>query len=831
MPSLSIKKAIQKRIERRQQAYREELTKTTGIYFAPALSAEKDSFPFLKYFINALILFTAIFGSLGCFITAFELELNIMPLALTCAVSAAALSFMYFSNKAKIATYLAILGASIFVSGSYFRQVNSGVNSIINHSLSYIDAKVGLPYLREYNVYYDDEYLAMSLTVCVIALILMIILNIFISERMDLMAMFFITLPATQAGMFFGFHISKFYMLLVVTSWVLVAGVRFTNSYNGLTREMVTKASVRKRRHKHSYGFVTDSHNVAAIACVWLAFILIVTGFAFAAVPADDFRVNLPTNIIKESTERPVKNFLSYGFLSLFSYDRTSASPGQLSNVSQVAYDGNEDLKVTLVNYRVSRVYLRNYIGYGYDGEKLNWTAAANGGTPASGFENEELYGYTPDLLKKDFENGRTVSKSRHRIVVEVTDSSLINEPLYVPYYSVPEGENYKYPTSGEVRPSDLSGAREPREYTVYTLDSRRDDYSALADESNKELEAAAREEAYACALEVPERNVGAIKKFCDAYGIKPGDEDAVDKVISALESDYEYTLRPGKIPYGEDYVNYFLLANQKGYCQHFATAATLIFRYLGIPARYAEGYVIDREDYYTAESLFDEDLSQWIDTPYAADNFVSQVSVKDSSGHAWVEIWQDGIGWVAVEATTARSADDEPTLLQSFFRATNPLSSATRNITETIQKLDAAKTKRRLVIMLAAALLTALMIYIIRSALKVIKRHREFSMKNPRHALSARCAHLFELRNYASGKKDENISYSELFAVLQEKGLIENSAEFCEEFERLLFSPETEEAESFAPFIEKLSYARKKMSGEMNLIQKLKYCFVDVLW
>ena len=51
MPSLSIKKAIQKRRARKQQAYREELTKTTGIYFAPALSAEKDGFPFLKYLI------------------------------------------------------------------------------------------------------------------------------------------------------------------------------------------------------------------------------------------------------------------------------------------------------------------------------------------------------------------------------------------------------------------------------------------------------------------------------------------------------------------------------------------------------------------------------------------------------------------------------------------------------------------------------------------------------------------------------------------------------------------------------------------------------------
>ncbi|MBR6005604.1 MAG: hypothetical protein IK063_05185 [Clostridia bacterium] len=158
-------------------------------------------------------------------------------------------------------------------------------------------------------------------------------------------------------------------------------------------------------------------------------------------------------------------------------------------------------------------------------------------------------------------------------------------------------------------------------------------------------------------------------------------------------------------------------------------------------------------------------------------------------------------------------------------------LSSATRNITETLQKLDAAKTKRRLVIMFAAALLTALMIYIIRSAVKVIKRHREFSLKNPRRALSARCAHLFELRNYASGKKDENISYGELFGLLESKGLIENGAVFCEEFEKLLFSASDEKAEAFAPLIEKLIFARKKMFGEMRFTQKLKYCFIDVLW
>ena len=104
--------------------------------------------------------------------------------------------------------------------------------------------------------------------------------------------------------------------------------------------------------------------------------------------------------------------------------------------------------------------------------------------------------------------------------------------------------------------------------------------------------------------LEVPEKNLKAVSEFCENYGIKPGDSDIISKVITALEENFTYTLQPGKIPYGEDYVNYFLRANMKGYCQHFASAATLIFRYLGLPARYAEGYVINREDFYLGKDL-----------------------------------------------------------------------------------------------------------------------------------------------------------------------------------------------------------------------------------
>ena len=63
------------------------------------------------------------------------------------------------------------------------------------------------------------------------------------------------------------------------------------------------------------------------------------------------------------------------------------------------------------------------------------------------------------------------------------------------------------------------------------------------------------------------------------------------------------------------------------------ATAAVLALRYLGIPARYAEGYVVSRELADTA-------------VPGTA------LEVPANCATAWAEVYQDGLGWLPVEVT-----------------------------------------------------------------------------------------------------------------------------------------------------------------------------------
>ena len=90
-----------------------------------------------------------------------------------------------------------------------------------------------------------------------------------------------------------------------------------------------------------------------------------------------------------------------------------------------------------------------------------------------------------------------------------------------------------------------------------------------------------------------------------------------------------EYDPDTPATPEGEDYVSYFLTESRRGYCMHFASAATLLLRTFGIPARYVVGYVAD--------------------VPASG-----HVNVPDSAAHAWVEIYLDGYGWEPVEVTPA---------------------------------------------------------------------------------------------------------------------------------------------------------------------------------
>lgn len=104
------------------------------------------------------------------------------------------------------------------------------------------------------------------------------------------------------------------------------------------------------------------------------------------------------------------------------------------------------------------------------------------------------------------------------------------------------------------------------------------------------------------------------------------------------LSNTYAYTTEVENLPSGKEFVDYFLFEEKKGYCTYFATACTVMLRIAGIPARYAEGYYVDKTNF--------------------KDGYYN---ILENDGHAFAEVLvsPDADLWSIVESTSIIGAQN----------------------------------------------------------------------------------------------------------------------------------------------------------------------------
>lgn len=126
-----------------------------------------------------------------------------------------------------------------------------------------------------------------------------------------------------------------------------------------------------------------------------------------------------------------------------------------------------------------------------------------------------------------------------------------------------------------------------------------------------------------------------------NVYTVNFGRIMLAEMVREYLAEREDYSLQLERIGSDTDPIEYFLGESHQGYCVHFASAGVLILRQLGVPCRYASGYV-------ARSSRFEEKGAQYV------------ASVLDSSAHAWAEIYLDDYGWMPMDMTDGYSSDNK---------------------------------------------------------------------------------------------------------------------------------------------------------------------------
>ena len=278
-----------------------------------------------------------------------------------------------------------------------------------------------------------------------------------------------------------------------------------------------------------------------------------------------------------------------------------------------------------------------------------------------------------------------------------------------------------------------------------------------------------------------------------------------------------------------------FLYGQKKGFCVHFATAGTLLFRMYGIPARYVSGYAFPA-------SLLDENVQGH----YSGD-------IPDSTAHAWTEIYIDSIGWVPVEVTPSAEESGSSTDLpntdssQDIPEEDNPENQQSQQKDDTssaLEKENAGKSPApssaiRLVLVFFKYLLYVLLTLFFFAAVLLTRQNILFRKRlgylssGPRRAYLCIFKSLTKLFLLSYPVEGKHMGDQEFYQALTEKLPPEKRDGFLDlywEAQAFAFGPKAPKAKDIRSLRSHYLFARKEFLASQTPVSRLYYRFIRVL-
>ncbi len=660
----------------REEVFTERATIRSGVTINHEKVAFSGTDKFKHALVNALLMFAITAGTTGAFASAFEVEYNAPLLFAMYAVFALIFSLMNCNRTWQNIGYILFFILFTFFLITFRQFVNSGLNGFLNDFYEYLSDAWNMDVTKTYNEQFEEQhYMTITMLFFTVGVAVMLLINFVFNNEQSPLTVFILALPFLAFGLYFDAIPDTISFILIAFALICCSVFRHNNQFT-----LPSKKKTFHRHHfkkSHVYVHYSNGRVVAQTAAIVLGFVLIFSSLASLLYPSDSYTANSSLIALKDSTESTVREILLYGFRSYLNDEGSSSagglSNGSLGNTGTVTNDYDTDLIVTFAPYSYDTVYLKTWVGTTYTGN--SWDNVLS----------NSYYDENGELVTEDLEAEATMlselfgtdsSVLKGKMTVEIADTFIGINLLTYPYYTVFNSDYFDI-NSTVSRSAFYTGIERTKEFEYYVYqDIWNSDYVNLPittayDEYVHENYTSVYGTIGATAmsvsvtdLTVDEANVeGQLKALCEEQGFGGTTAEVISQIQDYLEANYTYSLNPGKLPDGKDFVTYFLFENPYGYCSYFATAGTLLLRAMGIPARYVEGYVVSMSDVVDSTILEDENYEDWLEgDANIGQTAVVEVEVDDSRAHAWCEVYLNGYGWVPVEFTVAGTEDEADT-------------------------------------------------------------------------------------------------------------------------------------------------------------------------
>ena len=523
----------------------------------------------------------------------------------------------------KYGIYLRIITGIVSVAGlfAFYRQLLDGMALFWNNMADILGGQAGI-YLTRFDTGSIHEDMAARLVFLVYLGMVAAVLGFLILKIRGYILIFGMAL------------LLPFLSILLGTEPDIISSAVF---YLGIMLELdYLLAHSGKKRHS------AESSRAFLSGSIMVFLVILVSGIVLEQLlPVADYgSYKLVTEAKKEAQDS----------INSFRYKKgriNSLPEGQLKNCG--AWTASDDTALTVTMDEPDSLYLRGFVGSVYDGS--SWTSLDT----EEAYRQKNLFYW----LHQDGFYGETQLSQARSLVDDDTLSGKISEItiknkkadskyLYTPYEisELPSGHEKETPlTDSTLRSGGIFGERE---YSYKANGNLVKDFPVLGarvyqtlaagetsayreDESYYNAFVYSQDTSLSGSLETLFR-----KELGDGGNREQGHTDyytAITRIRAYLEKNMTYSTATDVYSDKGDFTENFLTETKIGHSVHYATAAALMFRYYGIPSRYVEGYLITPDDIKDKKSG---------DT----------IEISGKNGHAWTEIYIDGLGWVPVEMT-----------------------------------------------------------------------------------------------------------------------------------------------------------------------------------
>lgn len=539
-------------------------------------------------------------------------------------------AFLLLLTAAVIYNYELLKGGFILTANSYFSLIHTAVPLTLT-------VPEGI----------ENANLAATAFICTAVSAISLLIAIGTQWKSSLIIIFAATFPLFEMGMYYGMVPPYPMVILLIGSWIAILSVELSEMY---------AAQSESRVH-----LLTASSGILTFILVIIVFLAV-----FSVTSANGYTRPEKLNKLRNETilymddisvkkvTRDLRRIKAY----LPQKTVGGINGGKLGQADEITFSGSEVLRVTLPADS-EEIYLKGYSGSHYTGSSWERTELEDREKLSAYYSMLENTGFRPQLSTGSF--WQLYEKGARGETVTIENISAGGKYFFVPYFSLPseEYEGLEYVDDSFV----LAG--KDKLYSFRSFDGMRADVLGDADETLLSMPDLLSEAVGSGDYDLNRFNSShktyhsIIFSTClDAGDMNSrlayevfGEEYFADTVPlytfiadmrKYFSDNYTYSLKAGMLPEGEDFVRRFMSDSNKGSCTHFASAAVLLFRSIGIPARYAEGFVISSSDIASGEKNPDGSVT---------------VSVPDSSAHAWAEIYIMDYGWIPVEMTPGYSS------------------------------------------------------------------------------------------------------------------------------------------------------------------------------